>query len=164
MTRLLSDADFAVPASERYLEHYVPGAVYRYGTVPVTADAIVEFAGHYDPQPFHLENNPSGAFGGLIASGWQTASLMMRVLVDHVISSVASLGSPGCDELRWSQPVRPGDELSVRFEVLEARRSRSKADRGVVRAQITVLNQRDEPVMSILVAMLLLVRPEKTLD
>jgi acyl dehydratase len=85
-------------------------------------------------------------FGGLIASGWHTASLMMRLLADHYLSKVASLGSPGVDELRWTQPVRPGDALSIRVTVLDAKRSRSKPDRGIVQTSIEVLNQRGEIV------------------
>ena len=161
MTRLLSELDFPVPIGDRYLEDYLAGSVYEYGTIAIEEAAIVEFARAFDPQPFHVDPvaAAAGAYGGLIASGWHTASLMMRVLADHIVSSVASLGSPGCDELRWLLPVRPGDELSVRFEVLDSRPSRSKPDRGIVRAAIEVRNQRGEVALSLLTTIFLLARP-----
>ena len=161
MTRLLSERDFATPIGDRYLEDYVVGSIYEYGTIEIDAAAIIEFARAFDPQPFHVDPVAAvaGAYGGLIASGWHTASLMMRLLADHIVSSVASLGSPGCDELRWLLPVRPGDELSIRFEVLDRRPSRSKPDRGIVRAGIEVRNQRGEVAMSLLTTIFLLARP-----
>ena len=90
-----------------------------------------------------------GPFGGLIASGWHTAAMMMRLVVDNFLPRKASLGSPGIDELRWLRPVRPGDVLRVRVSVLETARSRSKPDRGVVRTLMEVLNQGGEVVMSL---------------
>jgi acyl dehydratase len=98
---------------------------------------------HVDP-----EVAAQGRFGGLIASGWHTAAMMMRLIVDNFLPRRASLASPGIDELRWLQPVRPGDTLRVRVRVLEATRSRSKPDRGIVRTLIEVLNQHEEIVMS----------------
>jgi acyl dehydratase len=89
-----------------------------------------------------------GPFGGLIASGWHTASMVMRLFVEHYLSKVATLPSPGVDELRWVRPVRPGDTLRVRVTVLETKRSRSKPDRGLVRGLVEVLNQNDELVMT----------------
>ena len=97
-------------------------------------------------------------FGGLIASGWHTAGLMMRLFVDHYLSAVASLGSPGVDELRWIEPVRPGDTLSLRVTVEETRRSRSKPDRGVLISFIEVINQNDSVVMSMRAVNMLLCR------
>jgi acyl dehydratase len=141
---------FNVPIDERYFEDYVPGATYEFGSIVVTEEEIIEFAKRYDPQTFHVD--PIAArktgFGSLIASGWHTAALAMRLLVDNYISHVASLGSPGADELRWPKPVRPGDELYIRVKVLEARRSKSKPDRGVVRSFVEVLNQNQEVVMT----------------
>ncbi len=90
-----------------------------------------------------------GPFGGVIASGWHTGSLMMRLLVDHFLPRRAGLGSPGIDELRWLAPVRPGDALSLRITITEARRSQSKPDRGLVHTFNEVLNQRDEVVMTL---------------
>jgi acyl dehydratase len=142
---------FAVAADDRYLEDYVPGSVYEFPeTVSVSADEIVAFARDYDPQSFHVDAEAAGRgpFGGLIASGWQTAGLMMRLFTRHYLSTVASLASPGIDELRWRVPVRPGDALRLRATVVGARRSRSKPDRGVVRTAIELVNQRDEVVLS----------------
>ncbi len=111
----------------------------------------MEFARRYDPQPIHVdpEYAARGPFSGLIASGWHTAGVMMRLLADHFISHVASMASPGVDEIRWLIPVRPGDTLSIRVTVLETRRSRSKPDRGIVRSFVEVLNQNKEVVMSL---------------
>jgi acyl dehydratase len=137
--------------TERYFEDYVPGSVHDLGTITVSESDIVEFARQYDPQPFHIDADAARhtQFGGLIASGWQTAGLMMRLAVDGYLSRVASLASPGVDELRWTKPVRPGDALTVRATVLEARPSASKPDRGLVRTLFEVRNQRGEVVMTV---------------
>jgi acyl dehydratase len=143
--------DFAVPVDQRFFEDYVPGAVFEYGSITLTEAEIVEFARRFDPQYIHTDPQAaaSGPFHGLIASGWHTAAVMMRLFVDHYLSHVASMASPGIDELRWSRPVRPGDSLSIRVTVLEANRSRSKPDRGVVRSFVEVLNQNGEVVSSV---------------
>jgi acyl dehydratase len=153
-TRTLSDGDFAASIDDRYFEDYEAGAVYEYGYTSVSEADIVAFAERFDPQPIHTDAQfaGSGPFGGLIASGWHTASLAMRLVVDHYVSRVASLASPGVDELRWPTPVRPGDSLRLRTTILETRRSRSKPDRGLVRTQAELLNQHDQTVLS-LVAM-----------
>ena len=136
-TKTLSDDDFAVPIDDRYFEDYVPGAVYEYGYITVTEAEILDFARAFDPQPIHVDPEfaAAGPFHGLIASGWHTAGIMMRMFADHCLSRVASLASPGIDELRWPAPVRPGDSLRLRATFVEARRSRSKPDRGLVRTQ-----------------------------
>jgi acyl dehydratase len=133
----------------RYFEDYLPGATYDCGSVSVDQAEIISFAKAFDPQPFHVdpEAAASGPYGGLIASGWHTAALLMRQLVAHYVSAEASLGSPGLDEIRWPSPVRPGDTLRVRATVIEARRSLSKPDRGIVRTMAEALNQDDRPVM-----------------
>jgi acyl dehydratase len=143
--------EFAAPIDQRYFEDYVAGDTHEFGSVTLSEDEIVAFGRRYDPQPFHtdLEAARRTQFGGLIASGWQTAGLMMRLVVDHYLSHVASLASPGIDELRWTKPVRPGDTLSVRATVLETRPSTSKPDRGLVRTLFQVLNQHGEVVMSV---------------
>jgi acyl dehydratase len=135
---------------ERYFEDYHVGMVDEFGDVTVTEDEIVEFARRYDPQLMHTDPAPAaaGAFGGLIASGWHTAALVMRQFVAHYLSKVATLPSPGIDELRWVRPVRPGDVLRVRVTVTETRRSQSKPDRGLVRGLVEVLNQDGELVMT----------------
>ena len=140
-----------MPVEDRYFEDYPPGAVYEYGETQVSAAEIVEFARRYDPQDMHVdpEKAAAGRFGGLIASGWHTAGMMMRLFADNFLPRNASLASPGIDELRWPRPVRPGDRLHIRVTVIEATRSRSKPDRGMVRTLVEVLNQEGEVVMSL---------------
>jgi acyl dehydratase len=145
----------------RYFEDFTPGAAFEAGRVTVSESEIVEFATRYDPQPFHVDVEAARAsiYGGLIASGWHTAALMMRLVVDGILADTAALGSPGVDELRWLLPVRPGDTLSVRMTVVEARASRSKPDRGLVRARFEVTNQEGALVMSQVALMFVLCRP-----
>ena len=147
--------------SERHFEDYPPGAVFEGGTVEVSEAEILEFARRYDPQTMHTDPAAAahGFFGGLIASGWHTAALMMRLFAAHFLSPASSLASPGIDELRWLKPVRPGDVLSLRVTVTEARRSRSKPDQGVVRSLVEVLNQEGEVVMSLWPISLIRCRP-----
>lgn len=148
----MSTATFTTPIEDRYFEDYPAGALYDFdGTIAVRVEEIIAFARQFDPQPFHIdpEYAQHSEFGGIIASGWHTAGIMMRLYADQYLSKVASLASPGGDELRWLQPVRPGDVLSLRVTILEANRSRSKPDRGIVRSFAEVLNQRREVVMSL---------------
>jgi len=149
-THELGGSSFTTPIEDRYFEDYVAGDVHEFGSIAAEETEMVAFARRFDPQPFHID--PVAAkqspFGGLIASGWYTASLMMRLFVDHYLSHVASLSSPGVDELRWLKPVRPGDALSLRVTVSGTKRSRSKPDRGIVHSDIEVLNQNGEVVMS----------------
>lgn len=135
----------------RYFEDYAVGDIFEFGDRLVTADEIVAFAREYDPQPFHLDDAAGRQthFGGLVASGWQTAGFMMRMLVDNMLSPETSLGSPGLDELRWVRPVRPGDRLRVRATVLETKRSRSRPEMGTFRQLTEVLNHKDEVVMTV---------------
>jgi acyl dehydratase len=152
---------FSHPIDNRYFEDYVEGDVHAFGGIPVDADEIVTFARRFDPQDFHT--NPEAAkrtpFGGLIASGWHTAGLMMRLFFEHYLTHVASLGSPGLDELRWVKPVRPGDQLSLRVTVLKATPSKSKPDRGAVTSLIEVFNQANEAVMTLKVVNIIGRRP-----
>jgi acyl dehydratase len=136
--------------SQRYFEDYRVGMVDEFGTIAVTEAEIVSFGTLYDPQTMHVDPDAaqSGPFGGLIASGWHTATMVMRLFVEHYLSHVAALASPGIDELRWLRPVRPGDSLRVRVTVVETRRSQSKPDRGLVRTLVEVLNQNSDVVMS----------------
>ena len=147
--------------SKRYFEDYLPRTVIEGGAVVVTESDIVEFARRYDPQTMHTDPEAAahGHFGGLIASGWHTAALMMRLFAAHFLSPASSLASPGIDELRWLKPVRPGDVLSLRVTVTEARRSRSKPDQGIVRSLVEVLNQNGEVVMSLKPISLIRCRP-----
>jgi acyl dehydratase len=151
---------FVVPVNERYFEDYVPRAVHEFGAIKVAEEDIIAFGRQFDPQPFHTDPQAAGKsiYGGLIASGWHTAGLMMREFVQYYLSSVASLGSPGVDELRWSLPVRPGDTLTMRVTVTKTKRSRSKPDRGLVHSFIEVLNQKQKVVMSMKAVNFLLCR------
>jgi len=154
-------ATFSTAIDDRYLEDYIPGATYQFGDIGVDAEEIVEFASRYDPQAIHLDPAAAekGPFAGLIASGWQTGGLMMRLFVEHYLSSVASIASPGIDELRWLKPVRPGDRLSLRVTVVEILPSRSKPDRGILRSLIEVQNQDGAVVMSMVAMNMILKRP-----
>ncbi|MGV9296757.1 MaoC family dehydratase [Amycolatopsis sp. NPDC003676] len=153
--------EFTAPIDDRWFEDYPEGSVYEFGDTTVTEAEIIEFAAKYDPQSFHVDPVAAkeGPFGGLIASGWHTSSLMMRMFADHYLSSVASLGSPGVDELRWPRPVRPGDRLRMRATVTEARLSKSKPDRGLVRTRMELFNGDDELVFSASAVNFLSVRP-----
>ncbi|SDT13010.1 cytidine deaminase [Microlunatus soli] len=143
---------FDTAVEERYFEDYRPGTQVRLGAERVTEADVLRFAREFDPQSIHVdvERAAAGPFGGLIASGWHTAALMMRVFATSFLNEAASLASPGVDELRWLRPVRPGDILSARFTVLDARPSRSKPDRGVVRTRIEMINADDEPVLTMI--------------
>jgi acyl dehydratase len=156
----MSNNIFPVPVENRYFEDYVAGSVYEFGSIAVEEAEMIAFAERFDPQILHAdpEAAKNTVFGGLIASGWYTAGLMMRLYVDHYLSWVASLSSPGVDELRWIMPVRPGDELWLRVTVLETRRSRSKPDRGIVHSFVEVMNQNREVVMSLKAVNFLLCR------
>jgi acyl dehydratase len=146
-------SSFPVPPDRRFFEDYEAGRVYEFGTISVSEEEIIEFARRFDPQYFHIDPEKAAAsrFGGIIASGWHTISLAMRLYVDHYLSHVASLASPGCDEIRWPNPMRPGDTLRIRVTILETRPSRSKPDQGIVRARVEAINQRDELVLSMIV-------------
>jgi acyl dehydratase len=163
-TRKLGEADFAAPIEDRYFEDYEAGSVYEYGYATVSEDEIVAFARRFDPQPIHVDAKfaTDGPFSGLIASGWHTGGIFMRLFADHFLSRVASLASPGIDELRWPAPVRPGDSLRLRTTITQTRPSRSKPDRGLVFTRGELLNQDDQTVLS-LTAMNLLRRREAPL-
>ena len=136
--------------SVRYFEDYAPGLTVDCGTFTLTEEEIISFAKEYDPQPFHVDPAAAaaGPVGGLIASGWHTTSMMMRLLVEKFISGDTGLGAAGIDEIRWPRPVRPGDTLRVRAQVTDARRSRSKPDRGIVTSLMEITNQDGDTVMT----------------
>lgn len=138
----------SVPYRERYFEDYTVGEICPIGEHLITEQEIIEFATRYDPQPFHVDIKAAEAshFGGLVASGWMTASVMMRLLVDHFLSPVSSMGSPGMDEVRWFKPVRPGDRLRGQVSILAKRRSESKPDRGLIQSAQQAINQHGEMV------------------
>lgn len=137
---------------KRYLEDFFPGQEIELGSRVVDRDEIVEFATKYDPQPFHVDEEAAkhSIFGGLVASGWHTIAMVMRLLVDTVASKSVSLGSPGIDEIRFLKPVRPGDTISARLIVLDVVPSRSKPDRGHMRSRWEVFNQRGEKVLTMI--------------
>ena len=140
------------------------GRVERFGNKLVDRDEVVDFASKFDPQPFHLDDEAAAKtyFGRLSASGWHTASMVMRMMVDHMTErKQAGLGSPGIDELRWLKPVYPGDILRCETEVLEKRRSASRPDMGIFKSKLTVFNQDDEPVMTMRSNGLIRVRGDK---
>ena len=134
----------------RYWEDIKEGEVVELGSRTMEKERMVAFAREFDPQPFHTDEKAAEAsiWGGLIASGWLTGSVLMRIFYDGYLKDTAGLGSPGIDELRWPKPVRPGDTLTVRLTVLETAASRSKPDRGIVRSLMEVLNQHGEIVMT----------------
>jgi len=146
----MSSSSFPTSTDKRYFEDYVAGAVHEFGAIKVDEQEVIDFGKRYVPLSYHVDKEAAkqSIYGGVIASGWHTAALMMRVYTENYLSQVANLGSPGGDELRWDKPVFPGDELSVRATVLEARRSESRPDRGIVRTFIEVLNQKHQVVMS----------------
>jgi acyl dehydratase len=135
----------------RYFEDFAEGQTVELGSVDFTEQGIIDFACAYDPQPMHTDPEAASrsTYGGLIASGWQTAVSYMRMLVDTVMRDSESIGSPGIENLRWLLPVRPGDRLRGRFTILETRASRSRPDWGIVRSRGEMLNQQDEVVMQI---------------
>lgn len=139
------------------LDDLAPGQSYQLGTRLVTTEEIVAFARDYDPQPFHLDEAAAEAsiYGGLIASGWHTVCVFMRLFVDGFLDRAAAMGSPGVDELRWLKPVRPGDRLSGRAEIRAIRPSQSRPDRGIARIRCSVVNQGGEEVLSMVANVLL---------
>jgi acyl dehydratase len=164
-TRTLSTSDFGAPIDDRYFEDYTAGAIYEYGYLTVTERDIIDFAEQFDPQPIHTDRifAEAGPFAGLIASGWHSAGLLMRLFANHYLSRVASLASPGVDDLRWSTPLRPGDTLRLRTTILDRRPSRSKPDRGIVYTKAELLNQDDRCPIS-LQAMNILLRRNARAD
>ncbi len=147
--------------TQRWFEDYVPGSVHELGTVGVEENEILEFARSFDAQPMHTDPELAARspFGGVIASGWHTASLMMRLYAVKYLSYPSSIASPGMEELRWPRPVRGGDTLSVRVTVVDARASSTKPDRGVVKSLVEVFNQNAELVMSMRATNMILRRP-----
>jgi acyl dehydratase len=151
------------PREKIYYEDLVIGRVYRGGTVNVTAEEIVAFATRYDPQPFHLDPTAAqqSVFGGLVASGWLTASLTMRLMVTSEFRFGEGVVGLGIEALRWPQPVRPGDTLTATIEIAAMRTSESKPDFGVVKIRTTTVNQREETVQ-ILTSNVLVPRRERS--
>jgi acyl dehydratase len=135
---------------EHTFEDFEPGQVYELGSKVVAEDEIVAFARQFDPQPFHLDPEAAkdSVFGGLIASGWHTGAMWMRLYVDSLLGGASGQGSSGIEELRWLAPVRPGDTLSGRLIVLEVTSSESHPERGTIRIRGEMVNQDGVTVMS----------------
>jgi acyl dehydratase len=145
----------------RYLEDFAAGQTFGSGRLRVDADQIKAFAAEFDPQPFHLDDEAARKtmFGGLAASGWHTAALTMRLLVEGEMKPAGGLVGAGFDEFRWLRPVRPGDELRIESEILEVRPSKSRPDQGLIKARTTTLNQNGEPVQIIVANLVVPRRP-----
>lgn len=133
-----------------YFEDFEVGADWEFGSYDVTREETMEFAEKYDPQPFHTDPEAASesVYGGVIASGWHTAAMFMRMFVEEFLSDTAAMGSPGVDKLRWRAPVRPGDTLSVRLEVIDT--DASQQERGTIDFDTAVLNDEDEAVMTMI--------------
>ncbi len=148
--------------TDLYLEDFKPGDRFESRGRTVSEAEIIDFALRYDPQPIHIDAEAAkhSPYGGLIASGFHTMAVAFRLAWDTGVFSACSLGSPGIDELRWLKPVRPGDTLRTVIEIVDARPSASKPDRGVCRIKYDVFNQNDEQVMTMTAVQILARRPQ----
>ena len=133
---------------KHFFEDFAVGQVFATGKLQVDTDQIKSFAKQFDPQPYHLDEGAAekSPFRGLAASGWHTAALTMRLMVDGDFKPAGGILGVGFDALSWPKPVRPGDELHAKSEILEVRPSKSRPDRGTIRVRTTTYNQNDEPV------------------
>ena len=145
----------------RYLEDFEAGQTFRSGRSRIDADRIKSFAAEFDPQPFHLDERAAtdSIFRGLAASGWHTAAITMRLMVEGDLKLAGGIVGAGFDEFRWPRPVRPGDELRVESEVLEVRVSTTRPGQGILKVRTTTLNQNNEPVMVSVGNLIVLRRP-----
>src|SRR5277367_3596432 len=136
-------------SSVRYLEDFAVGQTFGSGRLRIDRERALAFAAEFDPQPFHLDEAAArrSIFGGLTVSGWYTAAVTMRLLVETELKPAGGIVGAGLDELRWLRPVRPGDELNVECEVLEVRPSKSRPDLGLIKVRLTTLNQNREAVL-----------------
>jgi acyl dehydratase len=146
---------------EIYLDDLRPGQTFALGRRSITRDDILAFAKEWDPQPFHLDEDAARAsiYGQLIASGWHTVCIFMRLFADGLLNRTAAIGSPGVDELRWLKPVCAGDSLEAAVEILEVRPSRSRPDRGAARIRCVVRNQQGD-VLTMIATVMFLRRPQ----
>jgi acyl dehydratase len=147
---------------EIYLDDLQPGQTFALGRRRIERDEIVAFARAWDPQPFHLDEDAARAsiYGQLIASGWHTACVFMRMFADGLLNRAAALGSPGIDELRWRKPVHAGDSLEAAAEILEVTPSRSRPDRGAARIRCVVRNEHGDEVLTMIATVMFLRRPQ----
>jgi acyl dehydratase len=135
-------------------EDFSPGQVTECGSRLITRAEIIAFAAEYDPQPMHLDEAAARAtlFGGLVASGWHSCCLLIRMLSDDFLANASFLGSPGLEEVKWLAPIRPGERISARAIVLETRPSRSRPDIGFVKFRFELVNAANEPVMTMILS------------
>src|SRR4051812_1868923 len=133
---------------ERYLEDFSAGQKFGSGRLKVDAERIKRFAAEFDPQPFHLDEAAAqrSIFRGLAASGWHTAAMTMRLLVESELKPAGGIVGGGFDEFRWPKPVRPGDELHLDIEIMEVRPSKSRPEQGLIKVKVTTVNQNGEAV------------------
>jgi acyl dehydratase len=164
MTRSFLPRRSAVP--RLHWEDFAAGQIAEFGPLAVTAEEIKAFAAEFDPQPMHLDEEAARAtmVGGLCASGWHTCALMMRIIADGFVLDSASMGATGCDEVKWLAPVRPGDRLRVRMEVLDKRSSARRPEMGFVNARFDTLNAEGVRVMTLTCQMMLGRRPAAPAD
>ncbi|MBI3864839.1 MAG: MaoC family dehydratase [Planctomycetia bacterium] len=150
-------------AIERFLEDFQAGEAFTSQSVTLDAAMIKSFAAQFDPQPQHLDEAAAARsfFGGLVASGWHTAALTIKLIVESELKIAGGLVGSGLDEFQWYRPVRPGDSLRVEFEVLEIRQSLSRKDQGLVRLKIATLNQTGSPVLTLIASLIVPRRPQK---
>ncbi len=137
--------------STRYFEDFQVGDIIDLGSTSASAEEIIAFATQYDPQPFHIdpERAKQSAFGTLVASGWHSSALFMRLLVDGLLNDTISMGSPGVDEVRWRKPVHPDEKLHARLTVIESTLSKSRSNMGIIRSLCELTNPEGEVVMSL---------------
>jgi len=149
--------------SERYLEDFAVGQTYGSGRINVEKERIKTFAAEFDPQPFHMDEEAArcSIFGGLAASGWHTAALTMRLLVESELRPAGGIVGAGFDEFRWPLPVRPGDELHLESEVLEVRPSKSRPNQGLIKVRTTTKNQNGQAVQVSVGSLVVLRRPNR---
>jgi acyl dehydratase len=148
----------------RYLEDFSVGQTYGSGRLRVEEERIKSFAAEFDPQPFHLDADAARAsiLDGLAASGWHTAALTMRLLVESELKPAGGIVGVGFDELRWPRPMRPGDELRVESEILKVRPSKSRPEQGLIKVRTTTFNQNSETVQVLVSNLIVLRRPSHT--
>ena len=151
---------------QRYLEDFAVGQVYGTERLRIDAERIKGFAAEFDPQPYHLDNESARntIFAGLAASGWHTAAVTMRLMVDGELKPAGGIIGLGFEEFRWPKPVRPGDELRVESEVLDVRPSKSRSDKGLVKLRNTTFNQNGEAVQITVGTLLVPRKPRASLD
>ena len=152
--------------TKQYLEDFATGQVYRSNRLQVDRGQILAFASQFDPQPYHLDEELArkSVFKGLAATGWHTAAVTMRLLVESDFQPADGILGVGLEELSWPRPVRPGDELRVESEVLEVRPSKVRTDRGVIRVRTTTFNQNGQPVQIFTGNLLVPRRPARLLS